>query len=308
MSDDRPDVQAGPVVTIAKTLSEIADLYAALLVQAIHKANDQLMPGGHAMVALASVGSPEEWAELVGYAELQHIATCNRYDHTRCRYAEHVADEDGTEPPLQTLLFWSEQWRAQHGYTLERRPTMTTEVNFIRGTLNWAWENEIHWDAFAADIRATKTRLENLLYAGERAERGVPCLYDECRGARLVKKLEPCRAEGGGKGWRFTDWHCPKCKRTWTDENYAAMVTAANEAAKVEHIDGEAWCTVDYAARHVGRPEATIRVWLHRSSDPDDSGHPIATACIVKGRRTRFVRLADVVKRHEHAQRKTTAA
>lgn len=279
------------VVDVAQALRAIENSYEAFMVQAIHHAGDRLMPGGEAMVARASVASLDEWSEQVAAAEMHHFATCPRLDHTRCRFAEHVSDEDDQEPPLQTLLFWSEQWRAEAGYELGRRPTIATEANFIRGNLDWAWSNLVEWDDFAADIERARVRVENLLMAGIRSERGVPCLYDECRGKRLVRKLEPCRDEDGNKSWRLTKWHCPSCRRSWDDDRYAAMVTAAAEAAKVEEIDGDIWCTVDYAARRVGRPEATIRSWLHR-------GH-IGTVCIIRGRRVRFVRLADVMARHD---------
>lgn len=297
-----------PVVEVARNLREMETLFEALLIQAIHKANDRLMPGGEAMVALAPASSPDEWSELVAAAEFQHLASCPKLDHTRCRYVEHANDEDGTEPLLQTLLFWSEAWRAEHGYPLESRPTVASEVRFIRWALDWAWSTLPEWEDFAKDIKSAKTRMENLLYAGERAERGAPCMYEACRGARLVRKVVPKRGSDGAKVWGLSDWHCPRCKRTWDESRYAAMVTAAHEATKFEDIDGDVWCSMDYAARQVDRPEATIRVWVHRSSHPEDRGHPIATACLVAGRRVRFVRLADVMERHEQAKKRKPAA
>lgn len=293
---ETPEVQAGPVVKVARDLTAIVELYALLPVQAFHDANSPLMPGGEAMVFLAPVGSPDEWAELIANEELRHLATCSKPEHKRCRYAEHVADGDDDESALQTLLFWSEQWREERGYPLEgRRPNEATEANFIRGSLDWAYERELHWDDFASDMRRARAVLERRLRAGEPVERGVPCLYDECRGVRLTRKLEPCRTEDGAKGWRFTAWHCPRCKRRWDEDAYARHVTAQHELAKVEDIDGETWCTTEYAARQVGRPEATVRVWVHRGQ--------VARACIVKGRRV-FVRLADVVTRHEASKRR----
>lgn len=291
------------VVTVARDLTEIESLHAALMVQAIHKASARIdgtsLPGGDAMVALGNVGSPNEWAELIAAAEFQHLASCSRLDHTRCRYAEHANDDDGAEPPLQTLLFWSEAWREEHGYPLERRPTMATEVRFIRWALEWAWSTLIEWDDFAKDVEGAKTRLENLLLAGVRSERGAPCMYEACRGVRLVRKLTPY-SQDGYKMWRYSDWHCPRCKRTWDEVRYAAMVTAAHEATKFEDIDGDLWCSTDYAARQVGRPESTVRQWLHK-------GH-LSTVCLIAGRRVRFVRLADVEEQHQKAKRRNRAA
>src|SRR5690606_19190608 len=93
------NIHASPLVKVARDLSEIERLYEHLLVQAIHNANSRLMPGGEAMVALGNVGSPNLWAENIAAAEYRHLATCNKLDHTRCRFAEHVADEDDHEPP-----------------------------------------------------------------------------------------------------------------------------------------------------------------------------------------------------------------
>lgn len=285
---ETPTPHAHPTVKVARDLSAITELAARVEEQATHKANDSLMPGGLAMVALGHVANLEAWESM--------YETSEAYG----RPADHILDEDDSwEPPLQTLCFWSEQWRAEHGAEYDQRPTLTSESNFIRWALDWAWDNELHWGDFAKDIAAARMRLENLLYAGERSERGAPCLYDECRGVRLVRKLTPARDSEGRKVWRLTDWHCPRCKRSWDEDRYAAMVTAANEAAKVEHIDGQDWCSVDYASRIVGRSVKTIRTWLNRGK--------VSEVCIVKGQR-RFVSLADVEARHEEAKKRTTAA
>lgn len=300
MTDTEP--QVAPVVKVAQNLRTIEDLYRALLVQAIHKANSHLMPGGEAMVALAPVASPSEWEERVEAAEHYHLATCPKLDHSRCRYAEHVGDEDGREPILQTLVFWAEAWRAEWGYSLDRRPTVATEVNFLRGALNWAWENVTEFDDFAADIRDAKSRLENLLMAGVRAERGAPCMYDECKGARVLRKMTPYRDAAGEKAWRWSDWHCPRCKRSWDEDRYAANVAAAHWSTQVEMVGGETWCSVKYAARHAELPESTIRAWVTQSKKqerPVDLTYPIVTACLVLGRREGFVCLDHVLARRD---------
>lgn len=297
--------QVKPVVKVAQDLTEIESLHAALMVQAIHKASARIdgtsLPGGDAMVALGNVGSPAEWAELIAAAEFQHLAACPKLDHTRCRYAEHASDEDGSEPILQTLLFWSEAWRQEHGYPLDaRRPSVVTEVRFIRWALEWAWSTLPEWDDFAKDVESARTRLENLLLAGERAERGAPCMYEACRGGRLVRKIVPKRGPDGNKVWEFSDWHCPRCKRTWDEKRYASMVTAAHEATKFEDIDGEVWCSMDYAARRVDRSAKTIETWANRGE--------LSVVCLVAGRRARFVNLGEVVTLDDEKPRRKRAA
>lgn len=289
------------ITTAAKHLTEITKLATWIEDQAIHRADDHLMPGGRATVALAHVGSPREWAENIAADELYHLSTCPNPDHTKCRYAMAAADEDGDEPPLQTMLFWSEAWRAEHGYELDRQPTVTTEAGFLRGSLEWAWANELHWDDFVRDLGDVQTKLENLLMAGIRSERGVPCMYDECKGKRLVRKMEPTRdKETGLKTWRLTDWHCPRCHRTWNEERYQASIAAAAWNAQSEDINGETWCSAKYAARQVDRTESCVRAWISRHTWP--------LVCVVKGRREGFVRLADVEEHAEKAKRRNHVA
>lgn len=302
------EVHVGPVVKVARDLTEILRMVEMLEGQAVHKANDRLMPGGSAMVALGVVASPATWERRVELTEHQwaEADAIARFAGWAIRPSKvspvpHVADEDDAwEPPLQTLLFWSEQWRVEHGAMYDQTPTIASETNFIRWALDWAWDNEVHWNDFARDMTAARTRLENLLSQGERAERGVPCMYDECRGARLVRKLVPYRDKDGNKAWRHSEWHCPRCKRKWDDDAYRRHVASAHESTKLEEIDGETWCTLDYAARQVGRPESTLRAWLHRGQ--------LSVACIIIGRRARFVNLGEVRQRHEEAQRRKRAS
>lgn len=289
------------ITKAAQHLTEIEKLAAWLEDQAIHRADDILMPGGRATVALAYVGSPREWAEQVAADELYHLTACLKSSHKHCTYAEQAAVGEDDETPLQTLLFWSEAWREEHGYELDRRPTLATEVGFLRGSLSWAWANEMHWDDFVRDLGDTQTRLENLLMQGIRSERGVPCMYDECKGVRLVRKIEPTRDKDGHKTWRMSDWHCPRCHRQWNEERYRSNIAAAAWKAQSEDIDGETWCSVKYAARKVERTESCVRAWVTKHAD-------WPRVCVIKGRRIGFVRLADVEGHAEKAKRRNRAA
>lgn len=236
-----------PVVKVARDLSAILELTGHLSPQAMHKANDPLMPGGKAMVALADVANLEAWEnQFEGYE--RHNA---RNPDAAVNLA-HIEDEDDTwEPPLQTLAFWSEQWRAHHGAEYGTRPTVTSEAAFIRWALDWAWDNEIHFEAFARDMNKARVRLENLLYAGKRAERTrVPCINPECeRQPRLIKVYGNTAARDHYK--------CTACKHLYDQHDYAR--------AKLRLLDAEG------ADRHVkmqdardaiDRPERTWRKWI----------------------------------------------
>jgi hypothetical protein len=294
------------ITKAATHLTEIGKLSAWLEDQALHRSDDRLMPGGRATVALAHVGSPREWAENIAADELYHLSHCTKFDHSKCRYAEAAADEDNDGPVLQDLLFWSEAWRDEHGYELDRRPTIATEANFLRGSLEWAWANEPHWDDFVRDLESAQTKLENLLMRGVRAERGVPCMYDECKdakgqGKRLVRKMVPGRdKETGLKTWRLTNWHCPRCHREWDEERYRASIAAAAWSAQSETIGGQVWCTAKFAARQVGRTESCVRGWIAK--------HGWATVCLVVGRRIGYVNLAEVEQHAAKAKRRGRAA
>jgi hypothetical protein len=240
---DQPEVQASPVVKVARDLTEIVKLTEDIATEAEHKANDSLMPGGLAMVALAGVANLEAWE--------------NRYQAAESlgRNAAHVLDEDDTwEPPLQTLCFWSEQWRAEHGSEYDQRPTLASEANFIRWALDWAWDHELHWDDFAADIRKARVRLENLLHAGSRPERSrIICNMCDSRPRLLVVRgvADDCSDDG---------WKCPGCKA-----RFDAKAVQTAHATMLRSEGAERWVAQADAIATLkaqGRPERTVRAWL----------------------------------------------
>lgn len=277
---------------VAGDLRAIVELHEKLLTQAVHSANDPLMPGGLAMVELGYVASPAQWQWQID--EHERLASESEDTFVRDAQPDLSHEDDLWEPPLQTLLFWSEDWRNTRGYPLEgRRPTIATEANFLRGSLDWAWDEEVHFEEFVRDVETARKRIEDTLREGERTLRGVPCMYDECKGKRLERKMRPLYHDGervrDGKGnglWEFEDWRCKRCRRTWNEDEYARMVTAASERTKFEDIDGETWCSADYAARKVERSVKTIRTWINREE--------LATLCLIAGRRLPYVSLEDV--------------
>ncbi|WP_418060795.1 hypothetical protein [Pimelobacter simplex] len=244
---------------VARDLTEITKLHERLLAQAIQNAGATIdgtsLPGGDAMVALAHVANPDDNQRRVDLAEDQHINTCQRTDHTRCWTGSE--DEDDTEPVLQSLLFWSEQWRTEHGYPLEdRRPTVASEVNLIRSLLDWAWDHELKWDDFARDIRQARVRLEDLLYAGARQER-TRIVCNRCdAGPRLLHLYGP---ETDGSGDR---WKCPACKVRLDDRGvqdaHAAMLRSEGAEKWVPQADAIG------ILKALGRSENTVRSWLRR--------------------------------------------
>lgn len=292
-------VSAAPVVRVAQNLTAIVELTTHLLTQAVHSANDRELPGGDAMVALAPAADPDEYAERIDYLEFHHYANPQRWPANTIDL-EHEDRDDALAPVLQTLWFWSDELRQVHDVPLDgRRPTVITEANLIRWALDWMWDNEVHWDDFAQDIQNARRKVENILRDGERSQRGVPCMYDECGGVALFRKPIPVRGEDGEKTWVLSDWKCPRCKQSWNEDGYKRNVVAATEQVKREEINGELWCTPDVAAVMVRRSVKTIRTWVNRGE--------LAVACLVVGRRMGFVRLSEVRERNERATRRNVA-
>lgn len=245
---------AHPTTKVARDLTEIEELHASLLDQAIHLANDRLMPGGHAMVALGGVGSPSvhegrvETLESLWWADV----LAERPD------LSHLDDEDDTwEPPLQTLRFWSEQWRreTETDYELRGGYTVATEAAFIRSVLDYVWATEPAWDDFAADINRARRRMEALLHAGRNVSRSrVECDRCEDDPPRLLWLIG---TEGDGSDDR---WKCPRCKARYERDDmlraHAKQLRRTDAAKFVDQADAIA------VLKAQGRGERTIRRWL----------------------------------------------
>lgn len=235
------------VTKVARDLREIVNMTAELDDQAEHKHSARIdgtvIPGGLAMVALAGVANHEAWENMQQATE--------RYGRD---FTSAEDEDDEWEPPLQTLCFWSEQWRRDHNAEYDQRPTVKSEANFLRFLLEWAWENELHWDDFAADVRRARVRLENVLYAGERPERSRIECPDCDEPVRLIV------LRGVADDCSDDVWKCPRCKnrlgRDEVSKAHAKMLRSKGAERWVRQV--EAISTL----RAQGRPERTVRQWL----------------------------------------------
>ncbi len=244
---DAPD----PLADVARNLRTIVELHGDIAEQAAHTSTNREMPGGDAMVMLGNVANLEAWLNIVDHADRVHFATCLKPHHRKCRWNDHVGDEAAwLEPPLQTLLFWSEQWRVEHGRTIDTRPTVATEARFLSAVLAWAYKHEPHFDDFARDVETARIRVENVLRAGEREEKSkVECI--DCAGVRLVKTWADKAVND--------HWRCPRCKRKYDASAYAR--------AKIHHLsspDADRFVRILDAVDAIDRPPSTVRGWLRR--------------------------------------------
>jgi hypothetical protein len=247
VSDDDRD----PTLRVRRDLSEIRRLAGWLEDQALHHFADRLMPGGRALVELGPVARAEDVAERIEASEHWNAA---HYGETSLRDLSHLDDQDDDVVALSSMLFWSDAWREETGSTPERRPTISGEAQWLASAIDWAWDNEAHWDDFCADVNDVRVRLENVLYAGVREERSqATCIEEACeRKPRLVKVW------GGDE--ESDSWKCPSC-RTRYDK-------AAFARAKLRHMasrGAERFVKVQDARDVIlegGRPERTWRKWM----------------------------------------------
>lgn len=242
--NEATEVQASPVVKVARDLTEIVNLHERLAAQAEHQASHSLMPGAHAMVALGNVANMEAW-------ENRHQAT-ERY----ARAYTSVEDEDPDEAwsAFQLLEFWSERWRREHGAEYDTRPTISTEANFIRWALDWAWDHEPAWDDFAADVRRARVRLEDIVHAGKRVELSrIVC--PECESQPRLIVLRGTADDGSDDVWK-----CHVCRTRYdaagASRAHAKMLRSEGADKWVPQADAIA------TLKAQGRPERTIRAWL----------------------------------------------
>ena len=333
MSDE---VQAGPVVKVARDLSEIRKLAVALEAQAVSKASDRLMPGGLAMVSLAADADLDQWAERIAAAELRHFEgpnACPKANHTECviHGAEHVEDEDDqdAEDPLRSLLWWSEERRERYGYPLDgRQPTLLTETAFLRWALDAMWRDEPRWQDFADDVNHARRSLESMLSAGQRAQRTrVPCQH--CEKAPMLIKVHAERKQVGvccvvcntiadmterercpvcwthapaAPLWASDErddwWKCPSCKRRYDRDAFMRTYEKHLRSEGAQKFVPLADAVA--VLRSQGRPERTIRKWLA------DTENPVETGMDDHGRRT--VWWPDLWTRHLTTQTRQRSA
>lgn len=245
---------------VSRDLTAINELAVMLHDQALHKANDKLMPGGEAMVALAPVGNAEAWEHRYETAERLGLDTSYIQDNL-----------ENEAPPLQRIRYWSDRYRTALGADYDLIPTIASETNFLRFHLDWIGMNEPMWEHFADEMKTTRTRLETLLYAGRRTEVGVPCLtcnvdlirptWDpirvlECAGHNGVCHFphDHCPHDRGGLR---DEWKCPNCHRVYDEETYRRAV------AQQAYLNAE-WLPLDQACDRTGARPGTVRVWAYR--------------------------------------------
>ena len=231
------------IIKVSTNLRSIATMADRLSERALDLANSPLMPGGEAMVNLANVADIDTW---IRRNDLSGDALMN------------YEDPDELWSPFQTLRYWSEQWRAELNMDYfddpKWRPTLRTETAFLANpdVLAWAWDHEIHYEAFAGDVATARTKLETLLHCGERPDR-IRVTCPDCEsGKRLIIRY--------GTDEDHDSWKCPECKH-----RFDADAVRRAYAKQLRHQGVERWVRMDDAVsimRKHGWRYATVREWV----------------------------------------------
>lgn len=245
------------IAETSRNLDQILDLCVALPARAADLGGSVLMPGGDAMVELGPVARADVWLRR---QELDQAAGI-RHDHAE------DADPDEHWTAYQTLRFWSESWRIDRDADYpDLRPTIETEAKWLRANLD-SLRFELHFEEFAADVKAAKIKLENRTVSGIRPSfTGIPCVDPACDGTRLQRWTEPTRGKDGTRVWRLSDWRCPRCRLSWDEDAYARLEASHRRATEQRghflNLDGRVWVSVVKAAEVIGQPRATVWKWI----------------------------------------------
>lgn len=231
-------------------LHAIWDLAGALPDEALERGTNS-----EAMTYLGPVADPEAWRNVAMSAIRGRLCRCMQRRQLcpslfggTCPDQAYLADNRDEHHPLFVLGTWEQLWREHLNHPTEQPITIDSAVHYLDMQIGYmASQPEPAFDEFGRELRQCRTRLEDVLQAGDRDERTrVPCL--DCA-TRLNKVY--------GKTEHDDHWACPRCRRTYDAEAYAR--------ARHYHLDGTQparFVKVSVALGMIDRTEATLRTWM----------------------------------------------
>jgi hypothetical protein len=212
-------------------LRAIADLCHALPAEAVEKG-----VLSEAMMLLGPVSDPEAWRNRATSAMVGRIDDAYLED---CRDELH---------PTWILGTWEQIWRDFLDHQTRAPFTLAAGYAYLDMQIAYmADQVEPAFDEFARELRACRGHLEDVLRDGTREERSqVPCV--ECE-TRLIKVYGDKESEDR--------WSCPRCRRTYSDEEHARA-----QHFHLEHERADRFVKVSEALGMIDRPEQTLRTWM----------------------------------------------
>lgn len=254
-----------PKVKVSRDLRQIRLMATLLVERGEDLAGDSTMPGGDATAASSPVALPSSWERRVELNEADwmrkqaFIIAMETLVATSSSKTRPAPEVDDWEPPLQSLLYWSELWRFQIGMAHEQwmNPTLLSEANFLASgdVLDWA---EIHvpaFGSFAADVSDARTRLENVVRDGTRTTRSR-ILCDKTHPDKPHKRLNVVY----GKGDNADGYISPCCHARYTPDEAKRA-----HARQMRNEGAERWITTTEAIGALsmqGWQQRTVRNWI----------------------------------------------
>lgn len=222
---------AGCLGAARSDLQAIGELCSALPAEAVVKGVNS-----EAMMLTGPSANPEEWKRLMIAAAF--------YGELDPAYLQDCRDE---LHPVWVLGTWEQVWRDYLQHHTGVAFTLTAGWAYLDTQIGYmADQQEPPFDEFARDLRSCRAHLENVLRDGVREERGAPCV--QC--TRPMVKIP------GEKGEADT-WHCRRCWRSATEDQYRFAVGVAYRA----HSDR---LTAAELGEKIGVKPSIIRVWGSR--------------------------------------------
>lgn len=162
--------------------------------------------------------------------------------------ASHLADErPGELEPVRLWVFgWEEDWRSLRSQPTVEKASLSTGVLFLTAKLDWAAQHHDAFDAFASELRRQVSHLEDIVHAGERADKGAPCRNCDRPLVRVWAKQAA-----------NDHWKCERCGETTRPDQYRFSV-AQEARAFAEWLSA-----TDMELEHDVAP-ATLRKWAQR--------------------------------------------
>lgn len=228
-------------VQVARDLRAIAELYEQLPEHA-QAVGD---PDGEAVLMLGPVANPEAF----------------NYRMDAAPDTSHAADQFEADL-LFMLATWEDEIRDERDQPTDLRATVPRAVDYLLGSLDWCLSEDengdlrfLGIDKMADDIKKAKARLENLLHAGDRSDRGAPCL--QC-GTALVKDWGDCEGcDDCGEEHERDRFRCPKreCPVEYVDGDELALAVKNTARQYAE------WLTATDMLAEYRIPVGTVTGW-----------------------------------------------